>query len=147
MIDITDVNMVEFVKKVYELSRPQGMGLMHFQPGAMSDEDAQSLIHKDGTVSMDYVSGRACKMCVRKDDGRLFISDQWYDHSDAHLEELLEHCGVSVAGDVKPSDHGHSCNCDDCRVKRGEGKLDSKVDFNEAMKARKNGTAFKIKQL
>jgi hypothetical protein len=32
-IDITGVDMVEFVKKVYELSLPQGMGFLHYQEG------------------------------------------------------------------------------------------------------------------
>lgn len=59
MIDITDVNMVEFVKKVYDLSRPQGMGMMHFTPVPLTDEEAKSLINDDGTVNMDYVRGRA----------------------------------------------------------------------------------------
>ena len=30
MIDVTNVNMVELVKKAYDLSRPQGMGMLHF---------------------------------------------------------------------------------------------------------------------
>ena len=146
MIDITDVNMVEFVKKVYELSRSQGMGMMHFVEGPMSDEDAQSLINDDRTVSMDYVSGRACKMYTRIQDGRIVINDSWYDHSDSQLAELLEHIGLGEdvpAGSSAPY-HGPSCNCDDCRHKRGLKDLDPKQDFEKAKKAIEDGTAFKI---
>ena len=44
MIDITDVDMIKFIQKVYDLSRPQGMGMLYFTPGPMSEEDAKALI-------------------------------------------------------------------------------------------------------
>ena len=146
MIDITDVNMVVFVKKVYELSRPQGMGMMHFTAGPMSTEDAERLIQADGTVSMDYVSGRACKMHTRLQGDRIVINDSWYDHSDAQFAELLKHIGVgedTPAGSSAP-EHGPSCNCDDCRHKRGLKDLDPQQDYEKSIKAHEDGTAFKI---
>ena len=57
MIDITGVNMIELVKKAYDLSRPQGMGMMHFTPDPLTDEEAKSLIQENGEVSLDYVGG------------------------------------------------------------------------------------------
>ncbi len=135
MIDVTDVDMVKFVQKVYELSRPQGLGMMHFQPGGLSDEEAKSLIQSNGTVDMDYVKGRACKMYVSPKDGRLVIMrDNWYDHTDEQLAELLEHIGLSKTDGTKPDEHGVSCNCDDCRSKRGKAPFDSEADFEKAMK-------------
>lgn len=121
MIDVTNVDMVKFVQKVYDLSRPQGMGVMHFQPGGLSDADATALIQDDGTVSMDYIQGRACKMHVRSEDGKLTISDSWYDHTDDQLLSLLRHVGVCA---VTSKDHGCSCNCDECRTKQGKGEYD-----------------------
>ena len=35
MIDVTGIDLVEFAKKVYELSVPQGMGILHFTPQAL----------------------------------------------------------------------------------------------------------------
>lgn len=145
MIDVTSVDMMKFVQKVYELSQPQGMGMIHYQPGGLSDEEVKSFIQPDGTVSMDYVKGRACKMHTRKDEGRLVIGDKWYDHTDEQLAELLESVGLSMTPGTRTDDHGPSCNCTDCRAKRGLGKLDPQEDFNKAMKAHKDGTAFKIK--
>ena len=146
MIDITDVDMIKFIQKVYDLSRPQGMGMLYFTPGPMSEEDAKALIQSDGSVSMDYVSGRACKMYVHSRDGRLTINDNWFDHSDTQFEELLEHIGLGdniPAGSSAPQ-HGTACNCDDCRHKRGLGPLDPQKDFEKARKAIEDGTAFKI---
>jgi hypothetical protein len=146
MIDITDVDKVKFVQKVYDLSKPQGMGMMHFVAGPLSEEDAKMYIDADGHVSMDYVSGRACKMHTRIEDGRIVISDRWYDHSDTQFEELLEHIGLGKdvpSGGSAPA-HGPSCNCNDCRHKRGLGDLDPQKDFEKSKKAHEDGTAFKI---
>jgi len=147
MIDITDVDMVKFVQKVYDLSRPQGMGMLYFLDGSLSDEDSKRYIDDDGTVSMDYVSGRACKMNTRNSGGRIVMNDSWYDHSDAQFAELLEHIGLGKnipAGSSAP-DHCSSCNCDDCRHKRGLKDLDPQKDFVKAKKAIEDGTAFNIK--
>lgn len=99
MIDITGVDLVKFVKNVYDLSRPVGMGFLHFTPGPLSDDDAQRCIMPAGgslVVSMDYVHGRGCKMSVWRKLNRLEIDDAWYDHTDAQLQELLAHVGVAA---------------------------------------------------
>ena len=95
MIEITGIDLKEFAKKVYELSSPQGMGFLHFTPAPLSDERAKEIINrfvndKWAALRMDYVDGRACKMVVKKIDGKLFINDNWYDHTDEQLQELLE---------------------------------------------------------
>lgn len=97
MIDITGVNLVEFVKKAYELSRPQGMGYLHFTQDPLSDDEANYIISKSQNerfaVDMDYVKGRAVKMGVRRtivdDSVRLEIRDKWYDHTEEQLLDLL----------------------------------------------------------
>jgi hypothetical protein len=72
------------------------MGFMHAKPGGLTDEEASLYIDTDNrvAVSMDYVKGRACKMTVFDEDGKLSIRDQWFDHSDSALEELLKSVGV-----------------------------------------------------
>ena len=127
MIDVTGVNMVELVKKAYELSRPQGMGMLHYQPDPLTDEEAKALISEDGTVSLDYVKGRSCKFNIFNRDGKFEIRDSWYDHTDQHLVDLLAHVGITI--EAGQTDHGGACNCDTCRVKRGEPALGSKGGF------------------
>jgi hypothetical protein len=144
MIDLTNVDMVKFVQKVYDLSQPQGMGMMHFVAGPLSEEDAKRYIDTDGHVSMDYVSGRACKMHTRIQDGRMVMNDRWYDHSDEQLAELLAHLGITATDGTAASEHSPSCNCDVCRNKRGLENLDPQKDYEKSIKAHEDGTAFKI---
>lgn len=97
-IDITDVDLVEFVKEVYKLSSPQGLGFLHFTEEPLSDQEAKDII---GTtfdscvaVSMDYIKGRACKMTVFIEGDRKVIPDSWYDHSKSQLISLLDKFNV-----------------------------------------------------
>ncbi len=123
MIDITGVDLVKFAQKVYDLSVPQGLGFLHFKSGGLSEEDARELIEKwenmkptNTALSMDYVHGRACKMHVRKEGGKLLIADTWYDHTDSQFEELLKSFSIELTSKSK---HGVACNCNDCNIKRG----------------------------
>ena len=44
---------------------------------------------------MDYVRGRSIKLRIyRTKDGREYIYDRWYDHSDEQLRELLRRVDV-----------------------------------------------------
>ncbi len=97
-IEITGVNLVELVKRAYDLSNPQGLGFIHYKDGGLSDEQANSLIDENDRypVSLDYVCGRACKLDVFKsDDERLYIRNKWYDHSAQQLKDLLLSVGLS----------------------------------------------------
>lgn len=103
MIKLGNINMRQFVKDVYDLSKPQGMGFLHFQAGGLTDEEAGEIIQATArgriAVSMDYVRGRACKMHVIIDEtGALFIDDDWYDHSDRQFDELLSRHGIKREG-------------------------------------------------
>lgn len=97
-IEVTGVNLVDLVKHVYDLSKPQGMGFLHYKPEPLTDDEAKSLIDtQDRTpISLDYVRGRACKFNVFKsEDGTLWINTNWYDHSDEQLKELLSRVGLA----------------------------------------------------
>ena len=115
MIDVSNVDLVKFAQKVYELSIPRGLGFTYDTSVPLTKEEAEFLIHRDRHVvlSMDYVKGRGCKMSVFKKDGKLWISGTtWYDHSDTQLKELLETFGITPP---KPSSHGKACDCVDCK--------------------------------
>lgn len=97
MIDITGIPLTEVAKAAYDLSRPQGMGFLHYQEGSLSDEDAAKLVnedHRSCPLEMDYVRGRAVKLTVFRKDGKLLILNKWFDHSESDLEELLSRIGV-----------------------------------------------------
>lgn len=103
MIEISGANRVEVVKAAYDLSKPQGMGLIHYQAGELTNDEASMLITPPdrwgAVVSLDYVKGRSCKFSVLQDAaGRLFICRSWYDHSESQLAELLKRIGIMVPG-------------------------------------------------
>jgi len=95
MIEITGADLVKLVKTAYDLSKPQGMGFVHYKPGPLPDSEARDLVKVEGevAVSLDYLHGRACKMNVWRKEGKLFIEDKWFDHKDAQLKELLKRIG------------------------------------------------------
>lgn len=111
MIDVTGIDLAEFAKEVYELSSPQGYGVLHATPGPLSDEEAQSIAGAP-RFDMDYVGGRACKMHVSQREGKLLIADTWYDHTDEQYEKLLSRFGLTRSGESK---HGTACNCEKCQ--------------------------------
>ena len=98
MIDITRADLRLVIREVYALSSPQGMGLLHFKRGELTDEEVDAIL-ASGTplhpVSMDYVNGRSCKFSVTFRDGRRLIGDRWYDHSESQLDQLLKTIGVT----------------------------------------------------
>jgi len=119
MLDITGVDLRKFVRDVYDLSRPQGLGAMHYAPGPLPEHMIDAILAKryaSVIISMDYVVGRACKMAViQTEDGKLQIHTPWYDHTDDHLRELLARQGIQwTAGES----HNPSCECDSCKQRR-----------------------------
>ena len=125
MIKITGVNLKEFVKEVYHLSVPQGLGFLHYEPKPLSDEDAIEIVNclEDDSrivLSMDYVHGRACKMTVyKKGEGEgedIYIHDSWYDHTDKQFKSLLSKFNIELNTDG--AKHSKACNCNDYRNNR-----------------------------
>jgi len=111
MIKINDLDISKFLRNVYEMSVPMGMGFLHYQPGNASDEMVESMKkefderlqkakqehQKNGKTyraffGLDYVQGRQCKMQFFLDgDGEsVVIYDRWMDHSDDQLAGLLQ---------------------------------------------------------
>lgn len=131
MIDVTGVNIEELVKKAYELSRPQGLGMMHFDPTPLTDDEVKSLIsgssESDGSIHLDYVRGRALKFGVFVNGGKSSIRAPWYDHDDQQLVDLLAHVGIAY--EVGNDEHSRACNCDPCRIKQGKEALGLKGGF------------------
>jgi hypothetical protein len=116
MIDVTGVDLTKFAQKAYDLSIPQGLGYLQFKPGGLSDIDVLECLGKpDARVAldMDYVHGRACKMIVFREDGKLIIADAWYDHTDSQLAALLKEFNITAPS---PFEHGMSCECRDCKA-------------------------------
>lgn len=123
-VDFTGINPVKFIKEVYNLSIPQGLGFLHFEAGGLTTKEAKELLkswEKDKMIylGMDYVKGRACKMIVFRKEDKLFFRVPWYDHTDVQTEKLLK--AVWPKGKSLPEisgKHGISCNCEKCQAER-----------------------------
>jgi len=102
------------------LSVPQGLGFLHAQDGPLPEDVAKKIVeqsnYRNVKLSMDYVSGRACKMVVWENDGKLEMRDSWHDHTDEQLKGLLSEFDILEPG----KEHGCACNCSDCQAKRGQ---------------------------
>lgn len=110
-----NIDIVKLFMTAYDLSRPQGLGFLNFNPKPLSRSAAEAIVndHKrpDGSYYFDYVAGRALKFSIRKEPDGYSINNPWYDHTDASLRELLRTFDISM-GETK--EHGCACACPMC---------------------------------
>ena len=125
-IDITGIDLIKFVKEVYRLSVPVGLGRLHFKEGGLTDEEAKGILDiwkndKQFALDMDYIKGRACKMTIFKKENKLHIRSPWYDHTDMRLAMLLRAVWPEDKPfpELKAEEHGIACHCMHCQIKRG----------------------------
>jgi hypothetical protein len=101
-IQINRENLPKVIAKAFDLSKPQGMGILHFMPGPIPEDELSWILasadeakltdHKK--IRLDYVQGRAVKLSIHYDEGSqhwYLEGDRWYDHSPAAWEDLKEY--------------------------------------------------------
>ena len=86
----------QVVKAVYDMCRPVGIGMLHYTPEEMTQQQAEDYVDHQlradglGFVSMDYVNGRQCKFHFKVTaDGCEIENERWYDHHPEELAELI----------------------------------------------------------
>ncbi len=101
MIEVTGCDLRALVQNAYAPSRQQGLGVLDVagRVGGLTNDEAQKIIDRSAddkrmAVSMDYVRGRSIKLSVHRFGDRLFINNNWYDHSDSQLVALLNSVGI-----------------------------------------------------
>jgi hypothetical protein len=99
LVEVTEVDQRELAKAAYAMSRPQGMGFLHFTEGELDQATLNAIIEqadkfRGGCIDLDYVRGRSCKFHVRLHDGKRYVSINWYDHSVEEMSQLLRDCKV-----------------------------------------------------
>mgnify|MGYP001587776967 CR=1 FL=1 len=65
MIPLTAIDKAAVLAALYNHSRPQGMGFLHFRSEAMTAAEAQTLL--DQTTYFDYLHGRVMKVDLSGD--------------------------------------------------------------------------------
>lgn len=64
-IDLKGVDKAEVLAKLYNRSKPQGLGFLHYTPADMTVEQARELLSK--STYFDYLQGRVMKVAMGKD--------------------------------------------------------------------------------
>ena len=108
--DVTYHDLRQLVQAAYDLSVPQGRGHLQYQPVTLTQEEIDDIIARTQSVEhhvvMDYVKGRAVKLTVFKPgeedinppEMTAFIRNEWHDHTEGDMEELLRRSETAPAG-------------------------------------------------
>jgi len=69
MIDISKISKAKILATLYNNSKPQGMGILHFTPEDMTEVEAQTLLDSlpDDQRFFDYLKGRVMKIDLSGD--------------------------------------------------------------------------------
>ena len=87
MIDLKGKNKAEVLAKLYNASRPQGLGFLQYYGKDMTTEEAQDLLDS-GNTYFDYLKGRVMKVDLSRDelDPRLYDRDNGQGAAAAALD-------------------------------------------------------------
>jgi hypothetical protein len=85
-IDISKLNKAEVLAALYNNSKPQGMGFLHFTPEDMTKEEAQK--HIDECPSFDYLKGRVMKVDLSGDSFDPWLYDR--DNGEGSAKRVIE---------------------------------------------------------
>ena len=93
MIDISKMDKAEVLAALYNASKPQGMGFMHYTPKPMTRDEAAELLKRGN--DFDYLQGRVMKVRIAGDqmDERLYDRDNGQGAAQRALAKL----GVSLS--------------------------------------------------
>ncbi len=69
MVNISGLSKESVLAALYNASRPQGMGFMHYDPTPMTEKVAEGVIKRmGGVLDFDYLAGRVMKVNIHKDE-------------------------------------------------------------------------------
>lgn len=95
MIDIKGLTKASVLAALYNASRPQGLGFLHFTPEDMTEQEAERALTADigpfqRPMYFDYVRGRVLKVDLSKDafDPRLYDRDNGEGAAASVIEKL-----------------------------------------------------------
>lgn len=91
MIDISKMNKAEVLAVLYNNSKPQGMGFLHFDPAVMSKEEAEQFLIDNPRQYFDYLKGRVLKVDLsgKQFDPRLYDRDNGQGAAALAVQHLL----------------------------------------------------------
>ena len=93
MISIKGLDKAKVLAALYNASRPLGMGYLHFDPNAMTHEEAEKHISEGGTwvgrgdLCFDYLKGRVLKVDLAEDEFDPWLYDR--DNGNGAAEKVI----------------------------------------------------------
>ena len=100
-MNIAGLSKAAVLSALYNASRPQGMGFLHYDSSPMSEGEARALLDS-GCTRFDYLKGRVMKIDLTEDE-----VDTWgynRDNGEKAAEiavEALRHSGCVNASDIQ----------------------------------------------
>lgn len=87
-ISINGLNKAAVLAALYNASKPQGMGFMHYDAKPMTSEEAQQLLDADPRQCFDYLKGRVMKISLNKDEVNTWGYNR--DNGENAAEKVIE---------------------------------------------------------
>ncbi|MDD4476620.1 MAG: hypothetical protein PHY40_00480 [Patescibacteria group bacterium] len=81
------MNKAKVLAALYNNSKPQGMGFLHFDAQPMTEEEAQALLDS-GQTYFDYLKGRVMKIDLSGDELETWLYNR--DNGENAAETVLE---------------------------------------------------------
>jgi len=100
-ISLHGLNKAKVLAALYNASKPQGLGVLHYTPQDMSLEEAEWLLTQ--TNYFDYIAGRVMKTDLSGD-----VLDTWgydRDNGDGAAQRALENAGIPAASATEDGGH------------------------------------------
>lgn len=95
-IQLEGLDKAEVLAALYNASRPQGMGFMHYDPEPMTKEEAQRLLDNNPSKYFDYLKGRVMKVDLSGDELDPWCYDR--DNGAGSAEEAIK--ALRLTGDA-----------------------------------------------
>jgi hypothetical protein len=86
MIDLEGKDKAEVLAKLYNASKPLGLGRLHYNPEPMSVDEAGAILGR-GETYFDYLSGRVMKIDLGGDELDPWLYDR--DNGEGAAERAL----------------------------------------------------------
>lgn len=88
MVNTTGLNMADVLCALYNRSKPQGMGMLHYDPTPMKCDEAENLLAQSDYF--DYLKGRVMKITLKPEgfDERAYDRDNGAGSAEAAISEL-----------------------------------------------------------
>lgn len=99
MVSIQGLSKAAVLAVLYNASKPQGMGFMHYEPKPMEEAEAATLL-KQGT-DFDYLKGRVMKIRLKSDEG---FEEALYDRDNGRGAAQRAIDSLKRSGEVNDSE-------------------------------------------